>query len=232
MERLSGRRAGPLQLDYGESDRLVTFLTRDRGKLTAFAGGARKSKRRFAGALEPFMLLRIHWVERRGTTVRLDTVDVQHGFYPVREDLARISRALYCVELVPGADPRRTAQPGALRGRGGLAGRPGAPPGGADLAAGLRARCPGHGRADAALRRLCPLWGAPRGAARLRAVATEAWSASAASRGRPRRCPWTRGWPRPWPRSRPEGASRCRPQTRARARALLNLFIAHHLGGA
>ena len=40
-------------LDYGEADRLVTLLTRGRGKLTAFAAGARKSRRRFAGALEP-----------------------------------------------------------------------------------------------------------------------------------------------------------------------------------
>lgn len=100
MDRLSDDALVLSSVDYGESDRLVTFLTRDHGRLTAFAGGARKSKRRFAGALEPFMLLRIHWVERRGTTVRLDTVDIQRGFYPVREDLAHISRALYLVELV------------------------------------------------------------------------------------------------------------------------------------
>ncbi|MCP3104318.1 DNA repair protein RecO [Myxococcus sp. K15C18031901] len=86
-------------VDYGESDRLVTLLTREHGKLTAFAAGARKSKRRFAGALEPFMRLRAQLVETRGSTVRLDSVDIVAGYYAAREDLSLIARALYAVEL-------------------------------------------------------------------------------------------------------------------------------------
>lgn len=38
---------------YGESDKIVTFLTRDLGKISGIAKGAAKSKRRFSGALEP-----------------------------------------------------------------------------------------------------------------------------------------------------------------------------------
>jgi DNA repair protein RecO (recombination protein O) len=86
-------------LDYQESDRLVTLFTRSHGKLTAFAAGARKSKRRFAGALEPFMVLKARLVERHGSTFRLDGVDVETGFYAARSDLSRIARALYSVEL-------------------------------------------------------------------------------------------------------------------------------------
>jgi len=86
-------------VDYGEADRLVTLFTLTRGKLTAFAAHARKSKRRFAGALEPFTLLKVHLVERRGTTYRLDSVDIDRGFYSIRDELPRIARALYCVEL-------------------------------------------------------------------------------------------------------------------------------------
>jgi len=37
----------------GEADRIVVFLTRDRGKKRGVARGARKSVRRFGGALEP-----------------------------------------------------------------------------------------------------------------------------------------------------------------------------------
>jgi len=99
MERFSEEALVLSTVDYGEADRLVTLLTRQHGKLTAFAPAARKSKRRFAGALEPFMRLRVQLVETRGSTVRLDGADIQGGYYAVRADLALITRALYAVEL-------------------------------------------------------------------------------------------------------------------------------------
>src|SRR5258708_39574338 len=37
----------------GESDRIVVFLTRDRGKKRGVAKNARQSRRRFGGGLEP-----------------------------------------------------------------------------------------------------------------------------------------------------------------------------------
>lgn len=86
-------------VDYGEADRLVTLFTKGAGKLTAFAAGARKSRRRFAGALEPCTWLKAQLVERRGSTLRLDGVDVVRTFSGLRSDLSRIGRALYVVEL-------------------------------------------------------------------------------------------------------------------------------------
>jgi DNA repair protein RecO (recombination protein O) len=86
-------------VDYGDADRLVTLFTRGRGKLTAFAAGARKSKRRFAGALDPMTLVRAQLVSRAGTTFRLDSVDIDKTFQSIRLDLSRISRGLYAVEL-------------------------------------------------------------------------------------------------------------------------------------
>jgi len=86
-------------VDYGEADRLVVLLTRGRGKLTAFAAGARKSKRRFAGALESMTLLDAQLTERRGTTYRLDGAAVQRAFQGIRGELGRIARALHAVEL-------------------------------------------------------------------------------------------------------------------------------------
>ncbi len=86
-------------MDYGDADRLVTFFTAGRGKLTAFAQNARKSQRRFAGALEPMTLVRASLVERHSETFRLDTVDIEQSFPRLRSDLPRIARALYSVEL-------------------------------------------------------------------------------------------------------------------------------------
>jgi DNA repair protein RecO len=48
----------------GESDRIVVFLTRDRGKKRGVAKNARQSRRRFGGGLEPMTCGRVAYVER------------------------------------------------------------------------------------------------------------------------------------------------------------------------
>lgn len=48
----------------GESDRIVVFLTRDRGKKRGVAKAARRSQRRFGGALEPLTRVRVEYVEK------------------------------------------------------------------------------------------------------------------------------------------------------------------------
>src|SRR5882724_8127289 len=48
----------------GESDRIVVFLTRDRGKKRGVAKNARQSRRRFGGALEPMTYGRVGYVEQ------------------------------------------------------------------------------------------------------------------------------------------------------------------------
>jgi DNA repair protein RecO (recombination protein O) len=67
----------------GESDRIVVFLTRDRGKKRGVAKNARQSRRRFGGALEPMTVGRVGYVEReRRELVRLEYVE------PVRSPLS------------------------------------------------------------------------------------------------------------------------------------------------
>jgi DNA repair protein RecO (recombination protein O) len=50
----------------GESDRIVVFLTKDRGKKRGVAKNARQSRRRFGGALEPMTCGRVTYREREG----------------------------------------------------------------------------------------------------------------------------------------------------------------------
>ena len=60
----------------GESDRIVVFLTRDRGKKRGVAKNARQSRRRFGGGLEPLTFGRVAYVEReRRDLVRLEYVE-------------------------------------------------------------------------------------------------------------------------------------------------------------
>jgi DNA repair protein RecO (recombination protein O) len=97
-------------VDYGESDRVVTLLTRERGKLAAFARAARASRRRFGGALEPFTVVAAELVERRESELwTLDSVSPRRSFGAIRGDLARIACAAHACEvaraLVRDAEP-------------------------------------------------------------------------------------------------------------------------------
>ena len=67
----------------GESDRIVVFLTRDRGKKRGVAKNARQSRRRFGGALEPLTCGRVGYVERE----HRELVHLQY-VEPVRSPLA------------------------------------------------------------------------------------------------------------------------------------------------
>jgi DNA repair protein RecO (recombination protein O) len=48
----------------GDADRIVVFLTRDRGKKRGVAKGARRQRSRFTGALEPLTDVRVAYFER------------------------------------------------------------------------------------------------------------------------------------------------------------------------
>jgi DNA repair protein RecO (recombination protein O) len=48
----------------GEADRIVVFLTRDRGKKRGVAKGARRARSRFMGALEPLTEVRVAYFEK------------------------------------------------------------------------------------------------------------------------------------------------------------------------
>jgi DNA repair protein RecO (recombination protein O) len=63
---------------YGEADRIVVFLTEDRGKKRGVAKNASASRRRFGAALEPLTRGRATYVEREHRElVRLDRVEPQ-----------------------------------------------------------------------------------------------------------------------------------------------------------
>ena len=74
----------------GESDRVVTFFSRDFGRLRGVARAARRIKSRFGGSLELFTLGQLVFFDTgRSELVRIDHFDVTHPFAALREDLGR-----------------------------------------------------------------------------------------------------------------------------------------------
>ncbi len=70
----------------GEADRIVVFLTRDRGKKRGVAPNARKSRKRFGAALEPLTEVRVSYTEKEGR----DLVVVNYA-EPVRSPMSAAS---------------------------------------------------------------------------------------------------------------------------------------------
>jgi DNA repair protein RecO (recombination protein O) len=92
---------------YGEADRIVVFLTEDRGKKRGVARNASASRRRFGAALEPLTRGRATYVEREHRElVRLDRVEPQQHPLESAEgrspgDAARaLGHASYFAELI------------------------------------------------------------------------------------------------------------------------------------
>jgi DNA repair protein RecO (recombination protein O) len=84
--------------EMGEADRLLTVITRDRGKLTLLAKGVRKPASRKAGHIEPFTYVDL--LVAKGKSLDLitqaETLEAQRN---LREDLWRSSWAYYVAEL-------------------------------------------------------------------------------------------------------------------------------------
>jgi DNA repair protein RecO (recombination protein O) len=93
-----------------EADLLVTLFTRAEGKVRGVARSAKKSRRRFGGALEPLTYVRVHYEDReRQELARLDSCEVLESplasevTYSRAVALAHVSELLD--ELLPDREP-------------------------------------------------------------------------------------------------------------------------------
>ena len=88
--------------DYSESDRIVTLLTRDLGKLGGMAKGAKASRKRFERKLEPFSHVMLYFRRRpHGQLVFITRAEASADLAPfaIEDDLAKIALGSYMLEL-------------------------------------------------------------------------------------------------------------------------------------
>ncbi len=99
-----------------EADLLVTFFTRSEGKLAGVARAAKKSKRRFSGALEPMTYVRLYWDDREGKELaHLDSCDVLASPLADRIDYPRAVALGYVAEVLDAVLPDREANDAVFR---------------------------------------------------------------------------------------------------------------------
>jgi len=92
-------------LDYGESDRIVSLFSLELGRIKAFAKGARASRKRFGGMLEPANRLELTLQLRHDGLSRLERVEATHCHPGLRSSLDALALALYGCELVEALTP-------------------------------------------------------------------------------------------------------------------------------
>ena len=82
----------------GESDRRVTVLAKNKGKLAAFAKGARKVGSKFLAGTQLFTYADFVFYDGK-TFYALNSVNIIQNFYDLRNDYERFCMASYFVEL-------------------------------------------------------------------------------------------------------------------------------------
>ncbi len=99
-----------------EADLLVTLFTRAEGKIKGVARSAKKSKRRFGGALEPLTWVRAYYDDREGQELsRLDSCDILESPLSATVDYARVTALEHVAETLDELLPDRESNDAIFR---------------------------------------------------------------------------------------------------------------------
>jgi DNA repair protein RecO (recombination protein O) len=99
-----------------EADLLVTLFTRAEGKVKGVARSAKRSKRRFGGALEPLTWVRAYYEDREGQDLaRLDSCEILESPLSTTVDYLRVVALEHVAETLDELLPDREANDAIFR---------------------------------------------------------------------------------------------------------------------
>jgi len=100
MNRINTQGIVLSRTDYGEADRILTFLTPDQGKVSAIAKGVRKQKSKLAGGIELFSVSEISYIlGRRDISTLISTRLIKH-YGNIVKDMERTNAAYELIKTV------------------------------------------------------------------------------------------------------------------------------------
>jgi DNA repair protein RecO (recombination protein O) len=86
--------------ELGEADLIVTLLAEHHGRVRGVGSSARKSRRRFGGALAPMTRVAAAWVEREGRELhRIESLEPLRSFASMQADPARQAAVAVLCEI-------------------------------------------------------------------------------------------------------------------------------------
>ncbi len=99
--------------DYDATSRMVTLFSREHGKLSALAYGARRPRNELAGCVQPFAHVDLALATGRNIEA-LKQCAIRRSFRELREDLDKMAYATLLAELVAELWPEREPEPAAF----------------------------------------------------------------------------------------------------------------------
>src|ERR1700748_1856457 len=101
---------------FEEADLLVSLLTREQGRWKGVARHAKRSRRRFGGALEPMTYVRATYAERpKQELMRLDAFEILSSPLSRPIDYARTAALQFVAEVVEEALPEQAPEDAGFR---------------------------------------------------------------------------------------------------------------------
>lgn len=98
--------------DFGESDKLITFYSKELGKITGLAKGAKLSKKRFVNKLEQLSLLSLTYKRpRTGTLFFIQEAELERAHLSLRQTYDKYVAAVYLSELIMNYTRERDPDP-------------------------------------------------------------------------------------------------------------------------
>ncbi len=98
-------------VNYRDSDRIVRLLTPESGRISALARGARRSRRRFQGALDMGNRVKVELRPSRGELWSLKSALLDRALVTARQDLLMLAQAAYFCELAGALAQRGRPEP-------------------------------------------------------------------------------------------------------------------------
>ncbi len=88
------------RVDYGEADRVITFLTPSHGKIAVIAKGVRREKSKLAGGIELFSETEVTIVEGRGDLGILASARLVEYYKYIVTDYERVASAYQVIKFI------------------------------------------------------------------------------------------------------------------------------------
>lgn len=85
--------------NYSETDKILTILTYDLGKISCIAKGARRNQSRFLASSQLFSFSNLILYKGNGELYHINSAELIDSFYSLRYDLDKLETAMECIKF-------------------------------------------------------------------------------------------------------------------------------------